>query len=90
MSVEGNIENIGSGSNKQGDSTPQQTKDLKNTIRSLEKELDSIQSLCPHKEYEIRNCQNESRGFSLRRVCKSCEKEIGYPTQEEIDSWTAS
>lgn len=66
-----------------------QAREIKTTIKSLEKELDGIQSSCPHKEYEIKNCQTEARGFALRRVCKTCEKEIGYPSQEEIDLWAS-
>ena len=67
-----------------------QAQEIKDSIRSLEKELEDIQSSCQHKEYSIKNCQSETRGFSLRRVCKKCSKEIGYPTQEETDSWAAS
>lgn len=67
-----------------------QAMEIKSSIRSLEKELEGIQSSCQHKEYEIKNCQTESRGFALRRVCKSCSKEIGYPSQEETDSWASS
>jgi len=26
----------------------------------------------------------------LRKVCKECQKEIGYPSQDEIDSWANS
>ena len=84
--AEGN-ENIGPSSDKEENPTRKQTKEIKNTIKTLEKELDTIQSSCLHKESEIRNCQNENRGFSLRRVCILCEKEIGYPTQGEIDKW---
>jgi hypothetical protein len=87
--VEGN-ENIGSPLDKEDNHTRKQTKEIKNTIRTLEKELDTIQSSCLHKESEIRNCQNENRGFSLRRVCILCEKEIGYPTQIEIDNWSGA
>ena len=63
---------------------------IKNSIKGLEKELDAIQNDCNHPEYEIKNCPSNSASFQLRRVCKKCTKEIGYPTKEEIDSWVSS
>jgi len=67
-----------------------QTKQIKDSIRNLEKELHEIQDKCSHKEYTILNCQKENSGVLLRKVCKECQKEIGYPSQDEIDSWANS
>lgn len=68
----------------------EQTKQIKNSIRNLEKELHEIQAKCSHKEYNISNCQKENSGVLLRKVCNECQKEIGYPSQDEIDLWTNS
>ena len=76
-------------SNPQGDKSTQ-TKKIKESIKSLEKELNEIQESCQHAEYKVANCPKENSGFSLKRVCKVCEKEIGYPSQEEIDNWASS
>jgi hypothetical protein len=63
---------------------------IKKSIKELEKELDSIQSECNHPEYIIKNCPTQSTTFQLRRVCTKCTKEIGYPSQEEINNWSSS
>jgi len=83
------MENHSEHSNPSGDKSTQ-TKKLKESIKSLEKELNDIQESCQHSEYKIANCPKENSGFSLKRVCKVCEKEIGYPSQEEIDNWATS
>jgi len=66
----------------------EQAEKIKSSIRLLEKELEQIQENCIHTEYELKNCQTANSGFNLRRVCKTCTKEIGFPTQEEIKQWT--
>ena len=66
----------------------EQAEKIKSSIRLLEKELEQIQENCIHTEYELKNCQTTNSGFNLRRVCKTCTKEIGFPTQEEIKQWT--
>jgi hypothetical protein len=67
-----------------------QTQKIKSSIKDLEKELKTIQDSCLHKEYKVTNCPKENSEFALRRICKECEKEIGYPSQEEIDNWAKS
>ena len=61
---------------------------IKSSIRDLEKDLEVIQASCLHPEYEIKNCQTSLSSFTLKRVCKICTKEIGFPSQEEIKRWT--
>lgn len=77
----------GSPSNEIKDKREQAEK-IRSSIRSLEKELEQIQENCIHAEYELKNCQTANSGFNLRRVCKICTKEIGFPTQEEVKQWT--
>ena len=67
-----------------------QAQQIKSSIKNLEKELHEIQDKCSHKVYAVENCQKENSGFLLRKVCKECQKEIGYPSQDEIDSWANS
>jgi hypothetical protein len=61
--------------------------DIKNSIKELEKELETIQKDCLHAQYEIKNCPSNTSSFSLKKVCKKCSKEIGYPSQDEVDKW---
>ena len=70
--------------------TTKQAFQIKDSIKELEKELVYIQSNCKHSEHEIKNCPSNSTSFQLRRVCKKCTMEIGYPSKEEIDSWVSS
>ena len=60
-------------------------------IKSLEKELSGIQESCSHPKYTVKNCQDSStRGFSLKRICDTCQSDLGYPTQQETDKWMNS
>jgi hypothetical protein len=60
-------------------------------IKSLEKELESIQSACPHPDYTVKSFNiHGNANFSVRRVCDQCQGDIGYPTQEEINTWIKS
>ena len=67
------------------------TERIINNIKSLEKELEAIQSACLHSDYTVKNFNiHGSSNFSLRRVCDLCQADIGYPTQEEVNSWIKS
>jgi hypothetical protein len=55
-------------------------------IKSLEKELEIIQSTCIHPTYSIKDSPFEN-SFSLRRICDQCHAVIGYPNTEEINKW---
>jgi hypothetical protein len=74
--------------NKETQEKREQAEKIKSDIRGLEKELEKIQQDCLHHDYEIKNCQTSSSGFLLKRVCRRCTKDIGFPTQEEIKHWT--
>lgn len=57
-------------------------------IKTLGKELEAIQSACTHPDYTVKNFNiHGSSNFSVRRVCDLCQADIGYPTQEEINTW---
>jgi hypothetical protein len=75
-------------SGRPNDSDPtQKVSEIKKVIKDLEKQVESIQSDCSHSEYEIKNCPSQTKTFCLKRICKVCQKEVGYPSQEEIDTW---
>lgn len=61
--------------------------EIKKVIKDLEKQVESIQSVCSHLEYEIKNCPTQTRTFCLKKICRMCQKEVGYPSQDEIDKW---
>jgi hypothetical protein len=78
------------GSKEESSNISRQAEDIRKNIKNLEKELDTIQNGCNHPDYVIKNCPTQSSTFQLKRVCTKCTKEIGYPTQEEILSWSSS
>lgn len=60
-------------------------------IKSLEKELTGIQESCSHVKYTVKNGQDShTGGFLLKKICDSCNLDLGYPTQQEVDKWMNS
>jgi uncharacterized Ntn-hydrolase superfamily protein len=53
---------------------------IENTVRSLEKQKEVIQSNCTHKE-EIHLAFDDKK--SIKRYCSKCKKELGYASDEE-------
>lgn len=56
--------------------------EYKDDINKLNQNLDDIQSMCKHISVEIKNLNPTTA--ELRKVCKDCEKVIGYPNQQEL------
>ncbi len=60
-------------------------------IKALEKELTEIQEVCGHTKYTVKNSQDSSsKCFSLRKICDSCNLDLGYPSRDEVDKWANS
>lgn len=67
------------------------TQKIVDDIKSLEKELETIQSSCSHPSYTIKNCPHGAdNSFNLKKVCDSCQAHVGYPNPEEISKWVNS
>ena len=56
-----------------------EVKEILDNINKLRKELEVIQEKCTHEEYSIELIEG-----SLRKVCKTCKKNIGYASQEDL------
>ena len=57
-------------------------------IDEIYKELDELQNRCTHPETTIKNVgPKKGSTFNLRKICAVCEKELAYPTQDEISDW---
>ena len=52
----------------------------------IEKKLEQIQAECKLSKQVIKQVANES-SFTLRHVCESCGKSLGYPSSEEIKQY---
>ena len=84
-------ENEKNSSSSQPQEVPNPTQRIVEEIKSLEKELEEIQSSCVHSNYSLKNCPHGGdKSFSLKRVCDLCQMEIGYPSPEEISKWVNS
>jgi len=53
---------------------------IKDKIRKLYKSIEGIQEECSH-DIVIRYSEERK---SVMRICKNCEKIIGYPSREEL------
>ena len=54
---------------------------IEKEIKSLKNTLDEIQNDCSHTNYTIKYLQEVK---SPKRVCDSCNKDIGYATDKEL------
>ena len=52
----------------------------------IEKELEQIQAECKHSKQVIKQVADES-SFTLRHVCESCGKILGWPSSKEIQNF---
>lgn len=55
--------------------------DIKKEIKLLKKDLDQLQSVCLHDEYDVKF---DIESNAIKKICKKCEKIIGYPTNQEL------
>jgi uncharacterized protein (UPF0335 family) len=55
--------------------------EIEKEIKSLKNTLDEIQNDCSHTNYTIKYLQDVK---SPKRVCDSCNKDIGYATDKEL------
>ena len=55
--------------------------DIKDNIKSLENDLLRLQEECPHPHTTIKF---DVPSHAVRKICRECQKIIGYPTEEEL------
>jgi hypothetical protein len=51
-------------------------------ISKLQAEVDEVQSKCKHNKVIVKNVSDSV--FSLRLVCETCSKVIGYPSSNDL------
>ena len=54
--------------------------------RLISKEIEDLQNMCEHKNKVVKSTKEyeASSTFVIRRICESCDKIVGMPTQQEI------
>ena len=66
------------------DDKRQKINSLDTKIKELSKEKESIQDSCTHK---ITKVKFETGTNTMKLYCAECDKEVGYPTKEQIDEF---
>jgi hypothetical protein len=67
------------------------TQKIVKEIKSLEKELETIQDSCDHPSSSIKNSPAKGESsFCLRKICDKCQAVVGYPNPDEINTWVSS
>ena len=54
---------------------------IKKEIKLLKKDLDQLQSVCVHDECDVKF---DLESNAIKKICKKCEKVIGYPTDQQL------
>lgn len=54
---------------------------IKKEIKSLKEDIEEIQSSCDHKEHKLIFKEKDKR---VVKICIVCEKQIGYPSNDEL------
>ena len=68
------------------DANRKKVEQLLSDKRNIEKQIEQIQAECKHSKQVIKQVADES-SFTLRHVCESCGKSLGYPSSEEIQNY---
>ena len=57
--------------------------------QKIEKEIATLQKSCKHNEKSVKQVRKnvDSTSPSIRYVCDECLKVLGYPNQQDIDSF---
>ena len=57
--------------------------------QKIEKEIATLQKSCKHSEKSVKQVRKnvDSTSPSIRYLCDECLKELGYPNQQDIDSF---
>ena len=57
--------------------------------QKIEKEIATLQKSCKHSEKSVKQVRKnvDSTSPSIRYVCDECLKVLGYPNQQDIDSF---
>tara|TARA_R110000796_G_scaffold61077_2_gene141362 strand:+ start:10874 stop:11128 length:255 start_codon:yes stop_codon:yes gene_type:complete len=55
---------------------------FKSEIVKLNEKVTSIQEECKHLEYDVKSIRGTP--IQVKKICKVCEMDLGFPTKEEL------
>ena len=64
------------------DAKRREVEQLLSEKRNIEIKIDKLQRDCKHEKQVMKQVANES-SFSLRYVCESCGKVLGWPSEQD-------
>lgn len=59
---------------------------LQNKLKETQKQIEEYQNKCKHEEIIV-NMVGQDSGVQIVKMCKACNKIVGYPTQEETNKF---
>tara|TARA_R110002050_G_scaffold61104_1_gene135262 strand:- start:22 stop:273 length:252 start_codon:yes stop_codon:yes gene_type:complete len=65
------------------DAKRQEVEKLISDKRNIDKQIDKLQQDCKHEQQVIKQVADES-SFTVRYVCESCSRVLGWPKPEEV------
>tara|TARA_Y100000593_G_scaffold86818_1_gene166282 strand:+ start:2500 stop:2715 length:216 start_codon:yes stop_codon:yes gene_type:complete len=68
------------------DAKRREVEQLLSDKRNIERKIDKIQAKCKHSKQVIKQVADES-SFTLRHVCESCGRILGWPSQQEREEF---
>ena len=60
---------------------------LQDKLRTAKKDVIDLQNNCEHIETRIGFDQVSDHNFSIRIICKECQKVLGFPTKQQEDQF---
>jgi hypothetical protein len=69
---------------EKNDEIKQKAEELINMIKVVEEELVELRKTCKHSDYKIKDINFGVGASKLRKMCKFCDKIIGFPTQKDL------
>jgi len=66
------------------DAKRREVEQLLSDKREIEQQIDRLQRDCKHEKQVIKQVADERSSFTVRYVCESCGKVLGWPGEKEI------
>ncbi len=66
------------------DAKRREVEQLLSDKREIEQQIDKLQHDCKHEKQVIKQVADERSSFTVRYVCESCGKVLGWPGEKEL------
>jgi len=66
------------------DAKRREVEQLLSDKRNIEIQIDQLQRDCKHEKQVIKQVADDRSSFTVRYVCESCSKVLGWPSEKEL------